>query len=297
MIYRDNPLGDKLKTGDIYPMNVIGEVGGRYPFGFVEGCPLPVFIMDNDPSVKRGRSVKPGDKARVYIEGFQCGCATGRVTRNEGCFLKAGDETSVSLTMSNPRDIRDALSIPDHGGGIYGVFTIVKRAKCEPNIGGNKCCRVRINLIGNGSNNRHFVVARPLDRIFKRDVKREVYYAVWPPDSEHAAGIGELYSNNIPGGETLGKLVYGVPEGGKDVLFLTNDDRQLIVDSGGRVTAVDSIHYSDAIERLVTTYGGDRFRLIVTAGERVASVKRAFQDFLTDLTLEELPPRKSLSHH
>jgi hypothetical protein len=276
-------------------VDIVGEAEGVHPFGYIVGCDYPVFIRDRERSGDVQNYVaRPGDRVNVYIEKFQPGCVVASFVGNEGCFIYEGDETSVFLNTSNPRDIREALSIPNKGGGICGIFTIVKSARYDPRMD-DKICRVRIDSVKTGKDRKYFVLAHPLDEKSIRKLDREIYYAVWPPQGIFADDVAELTQNHLPFQDTLARYIYGVPEQNKDVLFFTKDDRKITIDSGGLKTNMTATpHISETIENFARIYGGNRFRLIAVSPDKCGILKTAISDFCTDFTFEELPPRRSL---
>ncbi len=262
----------EILTGHQYDVMVAGQPENFYPFGFANGSSVPVFLKPGERK-RRDSPVQPGDRVSARIEEFQPGCAVGRVKYNHGCFIRTGYKTTVRLTGRNPRDIRDVLSGPNQGGGISGVFTIVKRALFpQPGTNPHKAFPVRVEWVGKDKNHKYLIVANPLDREFIRDTNNEVFYAAWPPQGVSASGVGELSKSNLPVSDKIRKYTFGVPKE-FDVLFLTPDNKVMIGQGNSR-NDVSSLHASDAVDKFADTYRGNRFRLVLVPGDQIGNLKR-----------------------
>ena len=197
----------QLSVGEEYQMDVVGEIEKkigtfsdskiRLPFGWINR--IRVFVYDppktddlsEDYKHKEVVNVQPGDRIDAKIIKHNPKSANAILTYNYGSFIlelmEKNKELEVIITGKSDRDMRDAISDPRYeNGGLYGVFTIIERARYEEPDFSNmledhefKKQKIRVRYFNKGKTGKYFIIAELVNKSQERDLEREIYVGKW----------------------------------------------------------------------------------------------------------------------
>ncbi len=281
----------RLTRGGTYRIDIVNYAPGFKPYGFVGS--MPVVIGDKCDREKNDDpyTIQPGDTVLVKVNDFSRNCAFAKVERKCGTFLRYGNTGSAKLTGQSTTDARDAVSVPENGGGYCGVFTIVKRTKPVNPGGANQLreCLVRIEDIKKGKKGRYFAVTSLVDRGQERPLHREIYVSQWPPPVGGTSSWPHHSQSKMPSFDELVRCRIGVPRQASEMLFFGEDKRKTIATRGGGIYDASDMHHTDAVDEFYSMFRGKRFRIGLASSENIPLMRQGIEESVFDLLAEDLP--------
>jgi len=280
-----------LTMGRTYRIDIVNYAPGFKPYGFVGD--MPVVIGDNFDMEKNDDpyAIQPGDTVLVKVNDFSKNCAFAKVERKCGTFIHYGNTGSAKLTGQSRTDARDALSVPECGGGYCGVFTIVKRTKPVNPGSANQPreCLVMIEDIKKGKNGRYFAVTSLVDRGLERPLHREIYVSQWPPSVGDPSSWPHHSQSKVPSFDELVRCRIGVPRQASEMLFFGEDEQKTIATREVGIYDVSNMHHTDTVDEFYSMFRGNRFRIGLALSENMSLMMQGIENSAFDLLAEDLP--------
>lgn len=280
-----------VEIGHSYPLEITRYGPGLRPYGMIDNTPVIIGEKDDKNINEDPYRTRPGDKVIVTVNDIIKTCAFARVEENCGTFIEKGHKGTVMLTGQSTNDARDAVSVPEQGGGFCGVFTIVKYAK--PGYPGNdkkkRECYVRVGALKGGSEGRRFVITYNVDSRQERPFHREMYISQWPPLKLVGSAEPLPEENGIPILGELPNMRIGVPKYTRAMLFFGDGGFKKILEKGGRGHDATGLNPADAVDEYYGRNGEDAFRLGLATPYSIGSMRQAIKDSVFDLIAEDLP--------
>jgi hypothetical protein len=259
------PPGEDIEVGGCYEMNIVGTVprnGGlvQLPFGW---------LNDTRVFLPQSPEARPGDRVTIEISKRNPMSVSAEILESMGPFLPGlivkENDFRIRLTGRSDRDLRDAVSVPTTvGGGLYGMFTIVQRARYQPPDNGIFTRNERIKVVEykTAKTGQYYVVAELMDKSRERDLEHEIY-------------IGE-FSDGEPTLDSIQDTYRGVPRPMSPSLSIFFKSRREIAKvTRGGVRYLPDITPEKAIRYLYKNCFADKFKIVLAAPGTVSDVAHA----------------------
>ncbi|MBN2330773.1 MAG: hypothetical protein JXC85_03065 [Candidatus Aenigmarchaeota archaeon] len=280
-----------VEIGRRYSLDITRYGPGLRPYGIIEGFPVIIGDKENKQVIENPFSIQPGDRVIVEVRDIGKDVAFAKVEHHCGPFIHQGDRGNVTLSGQCSSDARDALSLPERGGGYCGVFTIVKRVDHRNSLCGGKPkeCYVRIGALRHGKDNRYFAITNVLDESEERQLSRDIYVSQWPPPKFAESDEPLPEEDGIPVFEGVKGMKIGVPKYAGGILFFGDGGSKSIVTERHKNIDISYREPADAVDYFYEMLLEDDFRAALATENSMDSLKEAIEKSEHGLVWEDLP--------